>query len=163
MLGAVLASILPNSGTQGTNLTGVIITGFNTHLQSGATQFSFGSGINVGNVNVTSPTSATVNIAVTPSAPVGPQTVTATTGSEVATLTNAFTVVATTPYIFSVTPNSGQQGTSSLTVNITGVNTNFQAGALSATFESNVTVNSVSVNSTSRLANPGCMTSLVCI
>jgi hypothetical protein len=149
---AVLASVLPNSGTQGTNLTGVLITGYNTHFQSGATQFTFGSGINVGSVSVTSLTSATVNIAVTPSAPAGPQTVTATTGSEVAILPNAFTVVAATPYISSVTPNSGQQGTSPLTVNITGVNTNFQTGAVSATLESNVTVNSVTVNSTTSLS-----------
>jgi len=149
---AVLASVLPNSGTQGTNLTGVLITGFNTNFQSGATQFSFGSGINVGNVNVTGLTTATATIAVTPSAPAGPRTVTATTGAEVAILPNAFTVVAATPYISSVTPNSGQQGTSNLTVNITGVNTNFQTGAVSATFESNVTVNSVTVNSTTSVS-----------
>jgi hypothetical protein len=146
---ALLLSVMPNTGSQGTNITGVLITGFNTHFQSGATQFSFTGGINVGTVNVTSVTSATVDLAVTPSATVGAQAVTVTTGSEVATLANAFTVVAATPYISSVTPSSASQGTNNLTVNITGVNTNFQSSPTpTATLGSNITVNSMTVNST---------------
>ena len=144
--------VSPNTGTQGANITGVLVTGFNTTFTSGATQFAFSGGINVGNVNILSATTATMSLAITPSAVVGPQSVTATTGSQIATLASAFTVAAGTPSISSVTPNSGQQGANNLVVNITGANTNFQQNTTSATFGSNITVNSVTVNSTTSVS-----------
>jgi hypothetical protein len=149
---AVLTSVLPNSGIQGTNVTGVLISGFNTSFESGATKFSFGAGTNVSAVNVSSATTATVDLAVTSSATVGFHTVTATTGSQTATLANAFQVLAATPYISKVTPASGQQGATNLVVTITGVNTSFKSGAVKATFGSNITVNSVTVSSTTSVS-----------
>src|ERR1035438_9610218 len=49
---AQIVSISPNTGQQGANLLSVAVTGTGTNFLPGATQVSFGSGINVGAVNV---------------------------------------------------------------------------------------------------------------
>jgi hypothetical protein len=54
----------------------VTVTGSFTHFIAGVTTANFGSGINVGDVTVTSPTTATVPLAVTTAAPTGFETVT---------------------------------------------------------------------------------------
>jgi hypothetical protein len=140
---ATLISVTPNSSPQGTNLA-VALVATGTHFLQNATVASFGSGINVGDIQVTSPTTATANIAVTAGAPVGVQNVTVSTGGEIATLANAFTVTGSTPYLVSVLPSSGQQG-QTLNVEIKGQYTTFNASNILADFGGDITVNSYNV------------------
>jgi uncharacterized repeat protein (TIGR01451 family) len=90
----LIFSISPATGSQGRTLANVAITGQYTHFLQGTTTASFGAGITVNSLTVNSPTSATANITIAPSATPGSQTVTLTTGAEVASLLNAFIVTA---------------------------------------------------------------------
>ena len=121
------------------------VTGTNTHLANGSTVMSFGGDITVTSVLVNSPTSATVNISVSPSASLGAHTVTVTTLGEVATLSNAFTVTAGLPTISTVSPTTGRQA-ETLSLGIVGQFTHFVDGSTTANFGAGVTVNSVSVS-----------------
>ncbi len=142
---AALVSVTPNTSPQGANLAvNVVATG--THFLQNATTFSFTGGINVGNVQVNSPTTATVNLAVTQGASVGVQNMSVATGGEIAMLPNAFTVTGSTPYLVSVTPSSGQQGQTE-NVEIIGQYTTFNAANIMATLGGDITVNSYNVKS----------------
>ncbi len=98
---ATLASINPSSGAVGTILT-VVIAGVNTNFVQGQTLATFGPGISVGGspfgqagtVTVSSPTSATAQVTIDPSAALGARTVTVATGAQTASLNSAFTVLA---------------------------------------------------------------------
>ena len=135
----------PTSGRQGESV-GVTVTGTSTHFANGSTLFSFGNGINVTSVLVTSPTSATVNLAIGPSAALGNRDITATTIGEVATLANAFSVTAGTPSVSLVSPSTGRQA-EILNVSVTGQLTHFVNGTTVASFGAGITVNSVTVSS----------------
>jgi hypothetical protein len=149
---AALVSVTPNSASQGASL-GVSIVATGTHFQQDATQVSFTGGINVGEVQVTSPTTAVAQIAVAPGATVGLQNMTVSTGGEIAMLGNAFTVTGSTPYLSSITPSSGQQG-QTLNLQFTGVYTSFAAGQVTVNIGGDVLVNSYNVTSaTSMSAN----------
>ncbi len=134
---ATLLSVTPSTAEQGSNLT-LTILGANTHFLSGASTVSLGSGINIGNITVLSPVSLQVAVAVTPTATAGAHSVTVTTGGETVTLPSSFTVTGSTPYLSTVSPSSGQQGTS-LNVTFTGQYTTFQQATTSVTFGSNIT------------------------
>jgi RHS repeat-associated protein len=123
----------------------VIITGQFTHFAQGQTQVGFGAGITVGTIAVADATHLTAQITIAPTALPGGRTVTATTGAEIASLQNGFTVLAP-PAISQINPNSGQQGQQGLSVSITGQNTNF-GPSTSAKFGPGITVNSLTVNS----------------
>ncbi|MGO9270375.1 MAG: choice-of-anchor D domain-containing protein [Terriglobia bacterium] len=90
----VIVAIAPVTGSQGQTLANVIITGQYTHFLQGTTTCTFGPGITVNSLTVNSPTSATANITIASSATPGSQTVTLTTGSEVASLLNGFIITA---------------------------------------------------------------------
>ena len=141
-----ITSLTPNSGQAGQTLTNVAIVGQNTNFAQGTTTASFGAGITVNSLTVTSPTAATANISIAANATPGPRNVTLTTGTEVATLTAAFTVTGA-PAITSLTPNSGQAGQTLATVAIVGQNTNFAQGTTTANFGAGITVNSLTVTS----------------
>lgn len=147
---ATLVSVTPNSANQGASLA-VDLVATGTHFLQNATQVAFTGGINVGNVQVTSPTTATADIAVTPGATIGLQNVTVNTGGEVATLNNAFTVIGATPYLASVSPSSGQQG-QTLNVNFTGVFTSFATGQVQVNLGGDVQVNSYNVISPTQMS-----------
>ncbi|HBY58216.1 MAG TPA: hypothetical protein DEH78_00230, partial [Solibacterales bacterium] len=116
---AAIASVTPNSGIQG-NSVSVNLTGSATNWANGASVASFGSGITVGSLTVNSPTSATAEINIDPSATPGPRTVSVFTGGEQASsATGAFTVVAGTATISAINPGSAAQG-QTLIVAITG-------------------------------------------
>jgi hypothetical protein len=83
----------PSTGQQGQQGLSVAITGQNTHFVQGTTTAVFGTGITVVSLTVSSATSATVVLNIDPAAPAGASNVTVTTGSEVATLTNGFTIL----------------------------------------------------------------------
>src|SRR5262249_3177104 len=90
----LIASVTPNSGQQGQTLASLVIVGQDTNFVQGTTVASFGSGITVNSLTVTSATSATANITIGNGTTVGARTVILTTGTETASLTNGFTVTA---------------------------------------------------------------------
>jgi hypothetical protein len=89
-----VVSVSPTSGQQSQTLVAVAIAGQNTSFTQGTTAASFGLGITVTGLTVTSPTAASANVLIASNAALGSRNVTMTTGSEVATLTGAFTVLA---------------------------------------------------------------------
>jgi RHS repeat-associated protein len=109
---AVISTLTPNSGQTGQSLT-VTVTGQFSNFLQGATVASFGAGITVVSTKVTDATHLTLNISIAGNASVGPRTVTLTTGAEVASLTNGFTVSAAggNPTITDFNPKSGSIGT----------------------------------------------------
>jgi hypothetical protein len=100
-----VGSVAPNSGYPGQTLASVAITGQNTNFVQGTTVASFGAGITVNSLTVSSSTAATASISIAGNAAAGPRDVTMTTGAEVALGSGAFTVTAAYPV--SVTPNNG--------------------------------------------------------
>jgi RHS repeat-associated protein len=88
-----LVSVNPNSATQGQQNVSVTITGQLTNFVQGTSTVSFGAaGVTVNSVTVASWTSLTANISLAANATTGSRTVTVTTGAEVASLANGFTV-----------------------------------------------------------------------
>ncbi len=143
---ATLLSVSPSVAAQGQSLP-VTLTASGTHFLQDATQVSISGGVIVGNVQVTSPTTAIAQLAVAQSATVGVQSVTVSTGGEIATLGSAFTVTGATPALLSVTPSTAIQG-QTLNVVITGNSfTNFNQSNILANFGGNIVVNSLTVNS----------------
>jgi len=143
----VLTSVVPNAGQQGQLKLSVAIAGQFTHFVQGTTTASFGAGVTVTSLTVTSPTGATALLNIDPAASIGARDVTLTTNPEVATLAGGFTVTAGTPVLLSVIPNSGQQGQQNLSVAITGEFTHFAQGTTLANFGNGVNVASLTVNS----------------
>ncbi len=143
---AVINSVTPATAGQGVNLPAVQINGTNTHWVQGTTQLTFPN-VLINSFTVNSPTSITANITVNTTAPAGQYNVTATTGGEVATGVNVFTVSQTQAELLAVVPNSGPQGLTSSPVTLTGFATNFVNGTTTANFGTGITVNSVTVTS----------------
>jgi hypothetical protein len=125
--GTPVISLAPTSAQQGDSLT-VNIQGRFTNFAPGTTQVSLGDGITVNGVTVWNGIGLSAQVSISPEAAVGPRTVTVTTGAEVVTLNNAFTVNLTPPVITSANPGSVQQG-QNLTLSVTGQFTHFAAGA----------------------------------
>ena len=147
-----ILSVSPSSGLQGQTLASVVITARNTAFVNGTTVADFGAGITVNSLTVNSGFKATANITIQSNATAGARTLTVTTGTQVVSKTNGFTV--TVPSITSVTPNSGQQGETLTSVAIIGQNTHFVQGTTVANFGAGITINSLTVNSvTSATAN----------
>ncbi len=88
-----IVSVNPNTGQAGQTLASVTVTGQNTHFVQGTTTASFGAGITVNSLIVSSATSATANITIRAGAAAGARNVTLTTGSEVVRLTGGFSIV----------------------------------------------------------------------
>ena len=142
---ASLTTVDPASGVQGAASFVVTVTGSLTNFQQGATDISFGAGINVGQKTVISETELTVSISLTAGATVGARDVIATTGGEVATLSNGFTVVSSTPpQLDSVTPAEGAQG-QTLTLTFEGSNTQFTSGTPTLTIGSSIAIKALTV------------------
>ena len=135
---AQILTITPASAPPGQALQ-VTITGQYTNYVQGATNATFGAGISVGGaalgqlgqVTVTSPTTAVAQLTLDPSAAPGPRTVTVATGIQQANLVNGFAVGTQTPIILTVNPNSGQQGQQGLggggSIFLTGHDPDFHA------------------------------------
>jgi hypothetical protein len=129
------------------------LTGTGTHFINGATTVSI-PGVIVGAVNVTDPTDLIAQVAVPSGAPLGPESVTVTTGGEIETDNNSFTITGSTPALLSVVPSSGQQG-QGFSVVITGnAYTNFVAGQISADFDGNISSPTVNVISPTQVSIP---------
>jgi RHS repeat-associated protein len=126
---ASISSVTPDSGQAGQTLP-VSIAGLYTNFVQGSTQASFGPGISVGGaspaafgpVTVTTPTTATAQLSIDPSATLGSQTVTIQTGAQQESLQNGFTIKpasGTSPVITDFNPKSAVVGT---LINISGSN-----------------------------------------
>ena len=116
---ASLVIVSPNSGNLGQTIN-VAITGQFSNFLQGSTQAAFGPGITTNSTTVTNATQATANITITAAATPGARTVTMTTGVEVASLANGFTVVNPAPTLTSLSttpasPLAGQQFSLTLT------------------------------------------------
>ena len=144
-----LFSISPVTAVQGTNAT-VTLNGAFTSFTSGVTTAFFGGGISVGTVTVNGPTLASVPITIAPNAQTGLHNVTVTTGSQVVTLLNGFTVQPGEAAISTIDPNAGQRGITR-DVSLTGVFTNWQAGVTTASYGAGIVVNSNVVHSPTTL------------
>lgn len=131
-LGATITSATPVSGAQGQTLV-VQLWGVNTHFAGGVSVVDFGTGITVNSVAVHTPTSLTANISISSEAAIGFRSVAVTTTGEIASDTGNGSFLVTPPapliaVISSITPHSGEQGQSGLSLAITGQNTHFSAG-----------------------------------
>jgi RHS repeat-associated protein len=89
-------TVNPTSGNQGQTVS-VGLTGTGTNWAQGQTVASFGGEITVNSLTINSTTSATAQIAISQTAALAPRTVTMTTGVEVVSAVDAFTVNAATP------------------------------------------------------------------
>ena len=143
---AAIASVLPNQGAQGQQVT-VAVVGSNSNFQQGVTSANFGPNIGINAVTVTDLTHATVNISIGANASLGAQAVTLSTGGEVASLAGGFSIVAGTPQIITVNPASGNQGDTADSVILGGQNTHWVQGNTSASFGQGITVTSLTVAS----------------
>ena len=149
-----LSTALPASARL-TQTLNIAITGNYSNFYQGISGLSFGSGITINAVTVTSPTSLMANVTVTGAAPLGAHDITVTTGSEIDTLSGGFTVLSA-PTVFSATPASANMGTANLNVALAGSGTSWLngIGVLSAAFGAGVTVNSIAATSdTAAVAN----------
>jgi len=147
----LLVTVNPNTGQQGQANFSVALTGQYTNFSQTSSQVSFGAGVTVNSATVASATGLTAIISVAPGAVVGPRTVTVTTGAEVVSLANGFTVGAGTPVLLTVNPNTGQQGQANFSVALTGQYTNFAQASSQVNFGAGVTVNSITVASATGL------------
>jgi hypothetical protein len=93
-----ITQLSPNSGSPGQNIT-VTVSGIGTHFVQGSTQVIVPTGITASNVTVTSSTSLTVQLNISPSAVPSdsvtngsPYSIVVSTGSEEAMLPNGFIV-----------------------------------------------------------------------
>ena len=124
---ASISTVAPNSGPAGQSLS-VAVTGQYSNFLQGSTVANFGAGITATSTQVTNATHATVNISIAGSATASPRTVSMTTGVEVATLTNGFSVTSVSgpPAITDFNPKSASVGA---IITVTGTNLQPNAGS----------------------------------
>ena len=120
------------------------IVGMGTHWLQGETTVSFGSGVNIDSLTVSSPTTAQVQITVLSTAPVGFATLTTTTDGEVESLQQAIDIEEGSPIMLAIAPGAGEQGTTA-TIQVLGRFTNFNQTTTNAAFNQDITVNSINV------------------
>ena len=118
-----LVSSTPGSAQAGASAN-IVITGAFTTFQQGFTSVSFGSGVSVNFVTVSSTTQLTASITIASNATVGSRDVQVTTNGQTYTLASAFSVLAGTPVITQISPNIGAPN-STVPITITGQYTNW--------------------------------------
>ena len=84
----------PAAAAQGTTNLAVTLTGTDTSFSSASAVTFSGTGVTAGGPTTSAPTSLTVPVTIAAGAALGARTVTVTTGAEVVSATNAFTVTA---------------------------------------------------------------------
>ena len=122
------------------------VVGVATHWLQGETAFSFGPGVVIDSLTVSSPTTAQVQITVLSNSPVGFAPLTTTTDGEVVTLQQAIDIEEGFPALLATSPGGAMQG-ATLSVQVLGRYTNWQQGVTSAAFSpaGDIAVNSVTV------------------
>jgi len=143
-----LTSVAPSTVQLGSTAT-LTLTG--TGFTAGLSTPSLDPDFLVNSFTVLSSTQIRVNITVSMTASVGVRSVTVTNappGGGTVTLTEAFTLVFPPPSLSSIAPNSASRGQ---TLNVVLNGRGYYSEATSVDFGSNVSVNSLSVNSTSQM------------
>ena len=143
-LAPTLTSLSTHAAGRGQTLN-VTVTG--TNFATGITTASFGVGVTLNSLTVSSPTSAIANISVAASAIIGARSVSVTNappGGGTATLVSVFNLGNPTPTISTIAQASGVRG-QTLDVVITG--TGFVSGTSALTVGTDITVNSFTVTS----------------
>ncbi len=143
-----LASITPAQALRGQTLD-VILTGSNFIV--GVTTMDLGNDVTFNAINFNSTTEIAANITIGNGAAIGPRDVSVSNpgpGGGTATLTNGFTINVIGPTLTSIAPNSGNRGQ---TLDVIFNGTNFSAGVTTVSLGSDVTVNAVTVNSSTQL------------
>jgi hypothetical protein len=144
---AIITNVAPVNGTQGST-ENVTITGQNTSWLNGVTYAYFTTGgcigspnpgVNVANVTVNSTTSATLSVAISPTAQSGLQTLCMGTLGELVNFQNAFTITPGTPTLNGVTPVMSEQGTTA-SLNIIGQFTHWVQGTTTITLGQGITL-----------------------
>lgn len=146
----VITEVTPNSAPQWTENLTITVTARLSNFAPGATTIDLGPGITrVGDYySVESATRVLGSFKIAGDAPPGPRTVTITTGNEVLTLPNGFTVRPRAARdVFRLTPETGQQGQQNLTVNISTFQWRYFVLGTTADFGPGITVKSVEVQS----------------
>lgn len=92
---------------------------------AGATTVDLGNGSHISGITVTGPQSVDIAGTIDPLAYVGCRDVTVTTGAQVLKLYGVFCIGYGPAVISALNPNTGLQGNTNLSVDITGTNTNF--------------------------------------
>lgn len=117
-----ITNVNPNTGQQGT-APSVTLTGSSTSWVTSTSVLTFsGAGVTSGATTCASATSCSATVTITSGAATGARNVIMTTGADVETATNAFTV--TGGFITNINPSFGIVGTSFL-LTVTGSNTNW--------------------------------------
>src|SRR5678815_4554760 len=90
----MLSAPNPSTARRGQQNVTVQLTAVGTHFSQGVTTLSFGSGVTiVSPVTVASPTSASAVVSVDAAAPAGARAISVSTGTEVISLSDGFTVL----------------------------------------------------------------------
>ena len=158
----IVTSVTPPSGQQGATNLSVAIVGQYTHFVHGTSNAAFGAGITVNSLTVTDATHATASITIEQAATVGSSNVTVTTGTEVATLTNGFSVTAGPLAITNVSvtlPTCDNLSAASVVVSASG-----GAGPLQYSFDGGTTwssSNTLSASTTPAISLPAVLSILV--
>ncbi len=145
--GPAVTAVAPDSGSQGQVLS-LTVMGTNLH---GATSVSFGDGIALSGFIVDSSDQITVEIAVSSEAAAGSRDVLVATSGGIASLDDAFTVLAASEVI-GVSPDSGRQG-DTMDVIITGYHLeNTTAVSFGAGIDAlGISINSIRIDSPTRV------------
>jgi hypothetical protein len=147
----LLGTATPASGLQGSSVS-LQVNGANTNWAQGLTSASLGGAITVNRVVVQTATAAEVDVTISANAGVGATSLTMSTGGEIVSLSNAFTVLPYTPSL-SMTPSSGMipvapATTNTINVNFNGNFTHFAANQTIAAIDGNgVTIQNFTVQS----------------
>ena len=147
--GGIITDSSPDSGNQGQDIV-LTITGQNTLWSQGQTQFSIagaGGDIKINYVLINSPTSATAEITISPTAQLGGRSIYMITGTQTLVNANAFIVTGGVPAVASVSPGSAIQGQNGINVQIQGLLTEWLTGTTTVDFGPGVTVQSRTLNS----------------
>ena len=118
--GAALTGVAPGSGLQSSSVA-LTVAATGTHWAPGLTSAALGGGITVNRVVVNSATTAEVDITLAANASLGSYPLTMSTGGEIVTLNNAFTVLPFTPSL-TLSPSSGMIAVAPQTSNVINVN-----------------------------------------
>ncbi|RXH57177.1 choice-of-anchor D domain-containing protein [Granulicella sibirica] len=151
-----LVGVTPPSGAQGAT-EDIMITGSLTDFVDGETEAIVGAGVTVSDFKVTSPTTATATIAISPSAPVGQNTVILITGDDVVSGAG-FSVTPGGAEIVKVQPAvqdltgvpSGPPVVAQLQtvrLNFIGVGTHWLQGETMAAFGQGIVIDALTINS----------------
>ncbi|HBY61446.1 MAG TPA: hypothetical protein DEH78_16615, partial [Solibacterales bacterium] len=138
-----LLSSLPGAARQGDTVT-IAIAGRFTNFAVPLPQVSFGAGVTVNSLAVTSATAMTVNVTVADTAAAGLRTLTVTQNGGSLTLPNALRIDPGLPVLLSVAPNSVRQG-QAVNVTVTGRFTSFTQGVTALDFGSGISATNIVV------------------